>query len=889
MFFVGISEDHRDLIHDNGKIIESDHSHAHNISIENQSSEACSTPNDNSSLSESAITAIRKHNNIENNSLIGACQKGDLSKVISLIKRGVDINITDSDGETPLSLSCKKNYIDIVNLLIDKGCDIHKPDYEGMAPLMNACGRGHLPIVARLIEKGADINITDSDRETLLALSCYNGNIDIVNLLIDKGCDINKPDNNGMTPLMKACSGGHLPIVARLIEKGADINITDKDGDTPLSLSCKNGNIDIVNLLIDKGCDIHKPDNDGMTPLMNACHEGHLPIVARLIEKGADINITCSDGETPLSLSCDNGNIDIVNLLIDKGCDINKPDNEGRTFLMIACHQGHLPIVARLIERGADINTADNDGDTPLSLSCYNGNIDIVNLLIDKGCDIHKTDNDGMTPLMNACRRGHLPIVARLIEKGADINTTDNDGDTPLSLSCNNGNIDIVNLLIDKGCDIHKTDNDGMTPLMNASVQGHLPIVARLIERGADINTSDENGETALSLASASGNNHIVNLLLDKVSDELKPNVDRKPQLTKGTENEDMVIEKGLDIQTQELNVAENPEYLLPFAGSSEDFNKLLSTGTYESFENRVFLCGSCACGKSTLASVLIGSTIPLTWKSTDGLVIHFGRNGINLETHEMVPLTGGVRDQNVLTKVVIGKPNRETVIRQSVDTNQDKHIGPSSTDFPKSNQQTIKKDTDCSFTVPHSSDVFVEESKDLPVKSTLTSDDEKAASVSLPKINKIEAYAVREDILKEIKSGQYKIKIAPSDLVDFGGQRSYDMTHQLFVQHGGTFVVMFDGTIVKHWVNSILTYCVDDSDVDDPMPMIVFAATHSDLISENKQEKMKKEFAKKVTDMFGTHEMKKHIVFDPVYFINGTDKDDHEIKNLKTNLSVLL
>ncbi|CAG2225822.1 unnamed protein product [Mytilus edulis] len=88
-------------------------------------------------------------------------------------------------------------------------------------------------------------------------------------------------------------------------------------------------------------------------------------------------------------------------------------------------------------------------------------------------------------------------------------------------------------------------------------------------------------------------------------------------------------------------STTENPDFF-PYAGTTEDFHKLLSTGTYESFENRVFLCGSCACGKSTLASVLIGSPIPLTWKSTDGLVIHFGRNGINLDTYAMVPLNEG-------------------------------------------------------------------------------------------------------------------------------------------------------------------------------------------------------------------------------------------------------
>lgn len=50
-------------------------------------------------------------------------------------------------------------------------------------------------------------------------------------------------------------------------------------------------------------------------------------------------------------------------------------------------------------------------------------------------------------------------------------------------------------------------------------------------------------------------------------------------------------------------------------------------------------------------------------------------------------------------------------------------------------------------------------------------------------------------------------------------------------------------------------------------------------------QKKMKVEFVKKVTEMFGTHEMNKHIVFDPVFFINGTDKDDQEIQHLKNQL----
>jgi hypothetical protein len=38
------------------------------------------------------------------------------------------------------------------------------------------------------------------------------------------------------------------------------------------------------------------------------------------------------------------------------------------------------------------------------------------------------------------------------------------------------------------------------------------------------------------------------------------------------------------------------------------------------------------------------------------------------------------------------------------------------------------------------------------------------------------------DTIQEKIKNGTYEIDIAPSDLVDFGGQRSFDMTHQLVI-----------------------------------------------------------------------------------------------------------
>jgi hypothetical protein len=53
---------------------------------------------------------------------------------------------------------------------------------------------------------------------------------------------------------------------------------------------------------------------------------------------------------------------------------------------------------------------------------------------------------------------------------------------------------------------------------------------------------------------------------------------------------------------------------------------------------------------------------------------------------------------------------------------------------------------------------------------------------------------AIHEDIKEELRKGNYKVNIAPSDLFDIGGHKSFDMTHQLFIQHKGEFILMFNG-----------------------------------------------------------------------------------------------
>ncbi|CAC5425630.1 unnamed protein product [Mytilus coruscus] len=346
-----------------------------------------------------------------------------------------------------------------------------------------------------------------------------------------------------------------------------------------------------------------------------------------------------------------------------------------------------------------------------------------------------------------------------------------------------------------------------------------------------------------------------------------------------------------------------------PWIGNPSEFKVILSKGMYESFDNRVFLAGACNCGKSTLASVLIGDDIPLTWKSTDGLVVYFGRNGIHLKTEEMVPLKDGAGGHAVFSRILRGQPN---VLRNNRQSSVKQKSKSGLRNFARKfknamrnirtevvNEVEIKtakvpeKAVTSSFTSP----LILEKTQIVHREDKCRQDEPDA----IPDVSKLDHYTVREDILEEVRNGRYIIEIAPSDLVDFGGQRSYDMTHQLFIQHRGSFIIMFNGryelktplteypqgdvtseSLIMHWINSILTYCPEG---DDIMPMVLFAATHSDYFTPEEARNRKMQFTKQITDLFREHEQRKHMFLDTVYFINGTNNHDPEIKALTQQL----
>jgi hypothetical protein len=135
---------------------------------------------------------------------------------------------------------------------------------------------------------------------------------------------------------------------------------------------------------------------------------------------------------------------------------------------------------------------------------------------------------------------------------------------------------------------------------------------------------------------------------------------------------------------------------------------------------------------------------------------------------------------------------NREEV-KPDTTLSKNREEVKSDTTLSKNKEEVLLHDSNKGYITPETH--AIPQGKDITVSpnTTLVND---VNTTDLPTQQDYIIATIQEDIKEKIKDGTYEMNIAPSDLVDFGGQRSFDMTHQLFIRYKGTFVLMFNGNI---------------------------------------------------------------------------------------------
>ena len=85
--------------------------------------------------------------------LLDSCRKNNIIAVNHILANGVNVNVEDNIGLTPIIIACKVNNTDMAKLLLDNGADVCVKSKRGESPILIACENNNKNLVHQLKPK----------------------------------------------------------------------------------------------------------------------------------------------------------------------------------------------------------------------------------------------------------------------------------------------------------------------------------------------------------------------------------------------------------------------------------------------------------------------------------------------------------------------------------------------------------------------------------------------------------------------------------------------------------------------------------------------------------------------------------------------------------------
>ena len=172
--------------------------------------------------------------------------RNDPELAINLIKRGIDVNTVDKQGDSLLTQTVKRDMPQLFDYLLQHRARLNARNRNGETALSIAAYLGREQYVQRLVEAGAEINFFGWPP---LSYAAYNGHTKIVDYLIGRGADVDGKTENGSTALFFAARFGHIDTVKALLKSGADPTVINENDETAVDWALKGKNTDIEDIL----------------------------------------------------------------------------------------------------------------------------------------------------------------------------------------------------------------------------------------------------------------------------------------------------------------------------------------------------------------------------------------------------------------------------------------------------------------------------------------------------------------------------------------------------------------------------------------------------------------------------------------------------------------
>ncbi len=382
---------------------------------------------------------------------------------LELLARGADPFGPSREGDPAATLAVRLGWARLLRELCGIGVDLNVRDSHGMSPLHLAAALGRAPMLRVLVAHGAAPDLLAADGQTPLGVALSSGRRDLADWLDWRGWSLpRRPLRDSDVPA--AAIVGDADAVRRLLDLGLSVDAVDNQGCTALLRAAGGGHGALIDLLLVRGADPQCAANSGATPLSAAVSMRHADIVDRLIEAGASLEQRLPGDLTVLMVACALGLPDMAARLLAAGADAHALDSQGRMAIHCAAMYGFTArersrLVALfdtlLLTAGDADSNVEAAGTPPLLLllgaraepgtvADEDSLIAGLELLLDHEARLDVADPRGFGPLHLAALHGLLEVVRWLLRAGADPDARDSLNRTPREIAVMRGFVDIA-------------------------------------------------------------------------------------------------------------------------------------------------------------------------------------------------------------------------------------------------------------------------------------------------------------------------------------------------------------------------------------------------------------------------------------------------------------
>ena len=266
--------------------------------------------------------------------LFRACAQKNPMGVLAMLKGGIDPNVKNEKGNTPLIISASLGDVPSVQSLMAYRADVNAANNDGNTALIYAARYNHPEIIRELLKPQTmqaplDVNMQNKAGQTALYWGASKGYEEVVRRLLAADADPTIAANDGLIPYM----------IARKNNRGQVLKWFDMDLTQVKNSVIEQDNAALVAQAKAEGRELpqlnQQPQEKPVTDadIFTAAQTGDMDLAKRVVESNKAVVFDKNKaGETPLLVAVENGHKEMVTYLVNNMARFYESSPRGNVF-----------------------------------------------------------------------------------------------------------------------------------------------------------------------------------------------------------------------------------------------------------------------------------------------------------------------------------------------------------------------------------------------------------------------------------------------------------------------------------------------------------------------------------------------------------------------------